>query len=79
MLWIEVPVGAQTWLRSETEDVCSCRGSSKTVLVFWEEPAAVLPQEDGVCGAGLVQQVQRTLSLAELSLEQLPGRLLNGS
>lgn len=76
MLWIEVPVGAQTWLRSEMEDVCSCRGFSKTVLVFWEEPAAVLPQEDG---AGLVQQVQRTLSLAELSLEQLPGRLLNGS
>lgn len=53
-------------------DVFSCQSFSKTVLVFWEEPAAitaVLPQEDGVCTASLVQQVQRTLSLAELPLE----------
>lgn len=75
-LWIEAPVGAQAWLRSKTGDVPSCQGFSKPILVFWEEPAAiptVLSQEDGVCTAHLVQHIQRTFSLAELSLDKLPG------
>lgn len=60
----------------------AARALQKLFLSFGEEPAAIaaaLPQEDGVCAACLVQQVQRTLSLAELSLEELSGRLLYAS